>query len=91
MYILIFSGDEREGKKEVLVNIDHISKIEVEYGAPGDDGSFWRTSVKHGHTDPETRRVYRLYVDGEVYALPANPGDPVMKVIEEIYNSAAKG
>jgi hypothetical protein len=88
MFIRVFKGLQR---KEMLLNVDHISKIEVEYTVEGKEGEFWLTSSKEGAEDPATHRFYRVHLGGETFLLNSNPGDPVMTIIEEIYKSAVKG
>ena len=88
MFIRILRPRER---KELLVNVNHVSKIEVEYAMPGGDGDYWRTSLDQGLTNPEALRCYRVFVAGEELLLVANPDDPVIKVFEDIYKGAIKG
>jgi hypothetical protein len=88
VFIRIFRPHER---KELLVNVNHVSKIEVEYAVPGNDGNYWRTSLDQGLTNPEAVRFYRVFVTGEQLLLAANPDDPVIKVFEDIYKGAVKG
>lgn len=88
MFIRVFKGPMR---KEMLLNVDHISKIDVEYTVEGNEGDFWRTSSKEGPENPEARRFYRVHLGGESFLLQSNPGDPVMEVIEGIYKNAIKG
>ena len=87
MFIRVF---RRLEEKELLVNVDHIWKIEVEYNVQGSEGLFWSTSLKEGAENPGAVRIYRLFVGGEVILLKSDPGDPVMNVIEEIYNASIK-
>lgn len=88
MFIRIFRPQDR---KEILVNVNHVSKIEIEYAVPGGDGNYWRTSLEQGLTNPEAVRFYRVFVAGEELLLAADPDDPVMKVFEDIYKNAVKG
>ena len=88
MFIRIFRPKER---KELLLNVNLISTIEVEYGVPTGDGNLWRTSLEEGLANPEAIRVYRVHVAGEELVLAANPDDPVIKVFENIYKDAIKG
>lgn len=88
MFIRLFRQSEN---KEMLLNVDHISKIEVEYGIPSDGGNCWSTSLDQGIRDPGTVRFYRVHVAGEVILLQSNPNDRVIKVIEDIYKKAIKG
>jgi hypothetical protein len=87
MFIRIFRPSER---KELLLNVNLISKIEIEYAMPGNDGNYWRTSLEVGAANPEAVRFYRVHVAGEVLLLEASPDDPVMKVFEGIYRDAIK-
>lgn len=87
MYVRIY---RRNDDRELLLNVDHVSKIEVGYSVPGDKGDYWCTTVADGQTDPSARKIYTVFVGGESYTLSANPDDPVMQVIEGIYKSAVK-
>ena len=88
MFIRIFRPSEG---KEILVNVDHVSKIEVEYAVPGNDGKYFSTTLEAGLNSPEAVRFYRVHVGGETLLLAANPNDPVVKVFDEIYKKAIKG
>lgn len=88
MFFRVFRTSEN---KEMLLNVDHISKIEVEYGIPSDGGNCWSTSLDQGIRDPGTVRHYRVHVAGEVILLRSNSDDPVIKMIEDIYKKAIKG
>ena len=88
MFIRVFRPSEN---KEMLFNVDHISKIEVEYAIPSDGGNCWSTSLDQGIKDTGTVRFYRVHVAGEAILLRSNSDDPVIKVIEDIYKAAIKG
>ena len=90
MFIRIF---RRQEGKEVLLNTNHIWKIEVEQGIPPEEpgGYAFRTSVADGLSDPNAVRFYRVFIGDEEIYLVANPDDPVTRVIEKIYNEAIKG
>jgi hypothetical protein len=75
--------------KEILLNIGMIWKIEVSYAVKGEN-TYWVTSLEEGAENPDAKRVYDVFVGGERIKLAGKPGDPVMKVIEEIYRSAIK-
>jgi hypothetical protein len=78
--------------KELLVNTDHITKIEVEYAQPGGDGKDdAHIDVEFGLNDPDAVKWYRVFIGSEEVTLRSDPDDPVVKVIEEIYNNAIKG
>jgi hypothetical protein len=81
----------QEGK-EVLFNVDHISRIEVEYAVPGREGdpNLYRLTLDDGIKNPNAVRVYTVHVGGEEFRLAANPDDPIIKVFEEIYKKALK-
>ena len=78
-------------RREMLVNVNHISTIEVLYAAPdpSEDGMYWRTSLEAATTDPSTMRFYRIGLGGEdALLLRANPDDPVAKIFGDIYKNA---
>jgi len=88
MFIRLFRPKE---DKELLINVAHISMIEITYAVPGADGNYWRASLDDGFANPAAVRFYRLHVRGEQMLLLSNPDDPVMQALEEIYKSALKG
>jgi hypothetical protein len=78
------------GEIELLVNVDHISTIEVGYQLERKPGEYWQTSLEEGAKNSDATRFYKIRVPGEEILLKSNPGSPVMNVIEEIYKSAIK-
>jgi hypothetical protein len=94
-FVRIFRQEHGRTKQEVLFNTDHISKIEVEYGVPSEgdpeDRELWHVDPETGAADESAVRFYRVFFGGESAFLVADPNDPVVKVIEEIYNNAVKG
>jgi hypothetical protein len=80
--------------REILVNVGHISKIEVEYVVPSgmpERSRYQGTSVEAGQEDENAVRIYNIHVGGEVFVLESNPNDPVLKIIDDIYKAAVKG
>jgi hypothetical protein len=73
--------------RELIVNTDHISKIEVEYHIPevGD------VDVEDGLDHAEAIKRYKVFVGPEEIVLKSDPNDPVVKIIEDIYKNAVKG
>jgi hypothetical protein len=88
MFLRVFRPSE---DKEILVNVNNIWKIEVEYAAKGEGGQAFGMSLEHGLKDPDAIRLYRIFFGGDSVLLPANPDDQVVKVIEQIYKEAIKG
>jgi len=83
---------KRRIEKELLVNTDHISKIEVEYAMPSEgNADDSHIEIEDGLKTPEAIKWYKVFVGSEEVALRSDPNDPVVKVIEEIYNKAIKG
>jgi hypothetical protein len=83
----------KDDSREVLINVSAISKIEVRYAVPpeeGNTGPAWYTSLSTAEENPTAVRIYKLFVGGEEILLPANPNSGAMKLIEEIYKSAIK-
>jgi hypothetical protein len=92
MFVRIINAGEN---KEVLVNIDHISKIEVQYAVQAGDESpqrltYWHTSVEHGLKDSSAVRIYNVFVGGDVYCIAADSQSAVARVFDGIYKSAVK-
>jgi hypothetical protein len=49
-------------------------------------------AVGYGHakSNPDAIRVYHVLVGGNKHSLVANPGSPMIQVLEEIYKNAIK-
>jgi hypothetical protein len=74
-------------EREIVVNTDHISKIEVEYKIP----AIGVVSVEEGLDNDDAIKRYKVFVAGEELNLLSDPDDPVMKIIQGIYDGAVKG
>jgi hypothetical protein len=76
--------------KEILISINSIWKIEVEYfhqpTQPGE--SEGHCSLEKGLSDPNAARRYTVFAGGETIKLRAKPGSKVMQIFEEIYKNA---
>ncbi|MHB1424717.1 MAG: hypothetical protein ACYC3I_16225 [Gemmataceae bacterium] len=86
MFILFFDED-----KEILVNTDQISRIEVAY--PEQDpktGRKFETSVSYGRENLNAVRQYKVFFGNEPIIVP-NGDNPLRKVVEDIYKNAIKG
>jgi hypothetical protein len=46
----------------MLLRVEHILKIEVEYTEEGADWDFWSTSSKEEAENPTTTRFYRVHL-----------------------------
>ena len=77
-------------KREMLLNVNRISKIEVAYGVGGGGGNLWRVHLEESTQDAQTVRVYHVHVDGEEFLLQADTSNPVTKLIEQIFKDAVK-
>ncbi|MEM1012368.1 MAG: hypothetical protein AAGI46_09120 [Planctomycetota bacterium] len=78
------------GKEEWLVNLDHVSAIEVLYHEAGADGSKWLTDPIDARESPEARRAFRFRVAGMSDPVVINADDPAAKPIEDLYNRTPK-
>jgi hypothetical protein len=87
MFIRIYRKSE---DKEVLINLNSVWKIEVQYAVPEGERAF-KSSLEHGLKDPAAIRIYRIFFGGESALLAAAPDDPVINAIEKLYNEAIKG
>jgi hypothetical protein len=89
MFVRIYR--ETEGH-EVLINLDHISLIEVSYSVRGQDGHYMKVPLRGGVDNPAAVRMYRFHVGGEKFLLASsNPSDPVIQALSDIYSKALKG
>lgn len=91
MFIRLVSSDKR---REILLNVNHISMIEVLYGVPDGSGMCWQTSFRAAAEDPTAQRWYRVRLGTvtngheDLVTLAANPDDPVAKVFDDIRKAA---
>ncbi len=71
-----------------------ITQIQVQYVVKG-KGPQERIGFKIGYgaarDNPDAMRVYSIFVGPTKHTLVANPGSPVMQVLEDIYKNAIKG
>jgi hypothetical protein len=78
---------------EVLINLNAITEIHVEYVVKG-QGAQEKIGFAVGYgtarNDPNAIRIYHVFVGGTKHTLAANPGSPVMQVLEDIYKGAIK-
>lgn len=88
MFIRIMQAGQR---RELLLNVNHITKIEVRYAIPKADGDLVVTSLQVGVTNPSTVRTYKVYFGEESYLFASEPGNPIMRVFEDIYKHSVKG
>lgn len=89
-YIRIF---DKKQDCEVLINVNAITEIHVHYVVQG-KGAQKRIGFTVGYgaakDNPDALRIYDIFIGATKYKLAANPGSPVMKVLEEIYKNAIK-
>jgi hypothetical protein len=84
---------DKEKDREVLVNINAISEIHVEYVKTG-EGTQKRVgfpvSLGEARKNPDAFRIYHFVVGSTTHTLVANPGSPVMQVFDDIYKNSIK-
>jgi hypothetical protein len=84
----------RENERmELLLNVEQITKIEVKYGVPSknpEDRKLYGVVLRDGISDPAAIRLYTVFIGGESYPLPGVTDDPVVRVIQEIYENAIR-
>ncbi|HEY7426884.1 MAG TPA: hypothetical protein VH682_21790 [Gemmataceae bacterium] len=92
MFLRVIRPNEN---KEILVNVNSIWKIEVQYaekapyGAGMTAGMF--LNMAKGMNDPDAVRVYKIFFGNESATVSAGMDNPVMKAMEQIYMNAIKG
>ena len=69
---------------EVLVNLAHVSTIEIHYMTEGG----WAVDPRASLTNPDLVRVYKFFVAGESYLAQANPNSRVATQLQKIYFDA---
>lgn len=87
MFIKVIRKSE---DKELLINVSHIWKIEVQY-AVRLGRALAAGSLKDGENNPDALRIYTVFVGNEKIRLRGDSDDPVIKVIEKIYKNSIKG
>jgi len=90
MFARIYREDQN---KEVLINLNYISLIDVTYAVLSADGRHYADiALRDGVNDPKAVRLFKFKVDGERFVISAkNPDDPLAKALGQIYNDAIKG
>jgi hypothetical protein len=89
----MFARINREDEnKEVLINLNRISTIEMSYGISDDGTNFTQVSLRRGASDPTAVRMYKFMIEGKPFSFAArNPDDPLTKALGKIYNDVLKG
>lgn len=89
MFIRVYNkGDE----KEILLNVDHIWKMEITYVVPDPKTRRgYATTLKDGIENPDAIRVYKVFFGNDTVTLAPGLDDPIREVLEEIYKKALKG
>ena len=83
--------------RQILLNTDHISTIEVGMGTPGpqygkESSRIFRTTVDGKHSESkEKRTLYQLTVANQIYVVDSNDNNAVTKALDDIYEKAVKG
>jgi hypothetical protein len=89
MFIRVYRKDE---DKEILVNTDHIWKIEITYAIPDPKTRRgYATTLKDGLENPNSIKIYKVFFGADTVSLTPPPDDPVRKVMDDIYKNAVKG
>jgi hypothetical protein len=81
--------------REIIVNLDHVSMIEVSYLTLGKnaDGQpvFSPIDVSQGSQSPDCIRRYTLHVNGEEFVFRSDCKSKALEMIEERYKNSVKG
>jgi len=88
MWIRLFRAGE---DKEILVNINHVWKIEVSYEVRGSNRRGFSVSLAEGLKNPEAIRLYKIFFGSDTATLAADSDSPALKAIQEIYDNSLKG
>jgi hypothetical protein len=94
MFIALFYPND---SREVLLNTDHISTIEVVMGTTGpqygnESSRIFRTTVDGKHsTSKERRHLYELTVANQKYIVDSHDNNAVTKALDKIYEEAIRG
>jgi hypothetical protein len=88
MFIRVYNSKQ---DKEILLNVDHIWKVEVTYAIKDPNTRMgYQVSLKQGIENPDAFRVYEVFFGGDKVTIAAPPDDLVRQALEEIYKSAIK-
>lgn len=80
----------KQQNMEMLVNVDHITKIEVQYAVDNGNRQGVVVPLASGMSNPAALRIYKVFVGGEVLNFASDPNDPVVREIQKIYDSAIR-
>ena len=80
---------KQKNGKEVLLNVHHIWKIEVEYGVLSKERTFSRIKMDQVASTANAVRLYRIYNGKQAVRVLARPNDPASKVLDDIYREAS--
>jgi hypothetical protein len=82
----------RADYNEVLINTDHIWKLEVSYCEPHEelDNAGYKLSVNDAQKNPEAIRCYTIHIGTEVIAVATPQPSKQAAVLDEIYDNAIK-
>lgn len=89
MFIELIKPSEN---KVVLVNADHIWKIEVSYALLSSDSTVAVfVSLEEGEKNAEAIRYFKVFVGNEDFELRLHSDSKVCKVLEDIFKNAVSG
>lgn len=80
------------GSREILVNLNHVSVIEILYGVPDESGGglHWKTTPRDAREEPAATKTYKFKVGDETCQVAADPDDPLGAVLDQLYRDALK-
>lgn len=90
MFIRLFKKVKEKTEGEFLVNLDHISLIEVKYILPTQGPLGYLATVEEGLSNPDANRWYTISVAGETFHVPFRSQCPVSAALEKIYRESLK-
>ena len=89
MFIRLYSGQGLK-RRELLVNLNHVSQIEVTYCISMGDDQYNAILVDEGMENPNAIRCYKFSVGGEEHRIIADVESNVANALSKFYDDAIK-
>ena len=82
---------DESANKEIILNTDHITKIEVGYYVPSETAhTATKMPLRIGVEMPEAMRVYTLFFGNEKFTLNSEEPSKVLEYVRDIHRKATE-
>ena len=76
--------------KEILLNVDAITEIHVEYVEKDKHGQRFATGLEAARNDPNAIKIYHVYAPSGIHRIETTVGTPVGQILDNIYKGAIR-